>query len=92
MNKDSIRKIKEATPKGVVNSLLGFAGVMTALLVLPRLLRFAVRNYFFRMLAEIVAIVTFGLLAEKTARWLSPKPEKKSVQIPASEELEEVPL
>ncbi len=92
MDKDSIQRIKEATPKGVTNSLLGFAGVMTAILVLPRLIRFAIRNYFFRVLAEIVAIVTFGLLAEKAAQWLSPRPDEKQIPTTSPEELEEVPL
>jgi hypothetical protein len=48
---------------------IGFFGVLTAIMVLPRLIRFAVRHYAFRLIAEIIAIVSFGLLTEKVVEW-----------------------
>ena len=48
---------------------IGFFGALTALMVLPRLIRFAVRHYAFRLIAEIIAIVSLGLLTEKVVEW-----------------------
>ena len=64
--------IRQEVPDSVVKGATGFVGVLAAIFLLPRVIRYAIRNYFFRLLAEIVAIVTLGLLTEKFARWLSP--------------------
>ncbi len=58
--------------------LIGFTGSLAVIFVLPRLVRFAVRNYAFRLVAEIIAIVSFGLLAEKVVDWTA-----ESKRIPA---------
>ncbi len=63
--------INRELPDSVVKGTAGFAGVLAAIFLLPRVLRFAIRNYFFRAIAEIVAIVTVGLLTEKLASWLA---------------------
>lgn len=51
--------------------LVGFVGSLTVLFVLPRLIRALVRHYAFRLIAEIVAIISFGLLAEKAVDWMA---------------------
>ena len=52
-----------------VRWLIGFFGSMALIFVLPRLVRRGVRHYAFRLIGEIVAIVSFGLLAEKIVDW-----------------------
>ena len=61
--------------KGIVARwTIGFVGSLTAILVVPRLARFAFRHYAFRLVAEIVAIVSLGLLTEKAMELLSGDP------------------
>ncbi len=50
---------------------IGFTGSLAILFVLPRVVRFAVRHYAFRLMAEIIAIVSLGLLTEKAVEWTS---------------------
>jgi uncharacterized membrane protein YeaQ/YmgE (transglycosylase-associated protein family) len=57
---------------------IGFVGSLAALLILPRLARFAFRHYAFRLIAEIVAIVSLGLLTEKVMESLAgPHPDSE---------------
>ncbi len=58
-------------PDSVVKGTAGFFGMLAAIFLLPRLIRFAVRSYFFRAIAEIVAIITLGLLTEKVTSWIA---------------------
>ena len=68
---------RQEIPANLLRGAAGFFGTLAAIFLLPRLMRFALTNYLFRAMAEIVAIVTFGLLTERFAKWVSgPNHEK----------------
>lgn len=62
---------KREMPANLVIGAAGFLGTLAAIFMLPRLIRFMVRNYLVRVLAEIIAIATFGLVTEKVAKRVS---------------------
>ncbi|MBT8399905.1 MAG: hypothetical protein KJO98_05465 [Rhodothermia bacterium] len=83
----SYEDVTREIPDGVVKGTAGFFGMLAAIFLLPRLIRFTVRNYFFRAIAEIVAIVTLGLLTEKFTSWLAGDTDQPGSYIAPSENL-----
>lgn len=55
----------DAPQNALINLLLGFFGVLGALLILPKALKFFSRRFAFGIVSEIIAIVITGLLTEK---------------------------
>lgn len=47
--------------------LFGFFGAMAAFLLLPRTVKYLIKRFVWGVLAEVVAVVAFGLLAERAA-------------------------
>jgi Na+/H+ antiporter NhaC len=61
--------------QAIINLITGFFGVLGAILILPRALRFFGKRFAFGIVSEIVAIVITGLLTEKLVSTLSPDGE-----------------
>ncbi len=47
--------------------IIGLIGGMGVFLILPRAVRFLIRNFFVGVAAEVVTVIMAGLLAEKAA-------------------------
>lgn len=83
----SYEDITGEIPDSVVKGTAGFFGVLAAIFLLPRLIRFTVRNYFFRAVAEIVAIITLGLLTEKFTSWIAGETDVPGQHVAPAEDL-----
>lgn len=82
----SYEDVTREIPDSVVKGTAGFLGVLAAIFLLPRMIRFTVRNYFFRAVAEIVAIVTLGLLTEKLTSWIAGESDVPGPRVATTEE------
>jgi glucose uptake protein GlcU len=56
---------QNAPKQAATNLLVGFFGVLGAIFILPRALRFVGKRFAFSFISEIVMIVLTGLLTEK---------------------------
>ena len=53
-----------------VKVLIGFFGTIAAIFLLPRTIKFLIRNFLFSILGEVVTVVIAGLLTEKAVEKL----------------------
>jgi hypothetical protein len=70
---------QQAPPRqAFINLLTGFFGVLGAIFILPRALRFFGKRFAFGIVSEIVTIVITGLLTEKLVSVISPNGDEDS--------------
>lgn len=52
-------------PDGLISMLFGFFGVTAAFLLLPKTIKYVIRNFLAGIVSEIVMVILAGLLTEK---------------------------